>query len=472
MTHVSLTMPALPALPCNTSPTLVRWTRRAIIVGTLLATLSGCASVFPSDSAHDQAPSASAGPQLQAWWHKLNDATLHQLINDALLANPTVDGARAAVRQARALREVELASQRPQLTLSGSLQRNTADGGATSVTARTGLDANWEIDIFGANRSALANRDAEIVAALTSLRDVQLSMSAEVALAYIQLRGQQAQLDIAQRNLASQQETLQITQWRAQAGLLTSLEVEQALTATAQTSAQIPALRSSLGKTRHSLAVLTGRNPTELNTLLQTPQAIPQAPSQVADVIDADRMRQRADVRAAEARITAALASVDAADAARYPKFKLGGSVGLTALTLAGLSNGAAVATTVLASMTAPLLDGGAANANVLVQQAGVDQASATYQNTLLTALKDVQDAMIAWRNDHDRLIHLQQAATAAENAALLAQNRFASGLIDFQTVLQTQRTLLSAQDSLASVQADLSSDYVRLVKAIGGDWL
>jgi len=165
------------------------------------------------------------------------------------------------------------------------------------------------------------------------------------------------------------------------------------------------------------------------------------------------------------------LGSVDAAQAARYPSFSLGGSVGLTALTLAGLSNGATVATTVLASMSVPLLDGGAANARVQVQQSVADQALANYQNTLLTAVKDVADAMAGWRSDQESLVHLQQAATAADNAALLAKDRYASGLIDFQTVLQTQRTLLSAQDGLASGQAALSTDFVRLVKAVGGGW-
>jgi len=448
---------------------VTRWGRPVLLASVVLVALSGCASIY-NPASSDPMDTSSSAPQLQAWWKTLNDPLLQQLIDQALQANPTIDTARAAVQQARAQRDVTLASQRPQLTLTGSLQRNVVEGSA-SINANAGLNAGWELDIFGANRSALANNDAQIVAAQTSLRDVQLSMSAEVALAYIQLRGLQAQLDIAQRNLSSQQETLQITQWRAQAGLLTSLEVEQAKTASTQTAAQIPVLLTSLGTTRHSLAILTGKNPTELDATLQTAGPVPQAPDKVADVIDADRMRQRSDVRAAEARITAALASVKAADAARYPSFRLGGSVGLTALTLAGLSNGASVATQVLASMTAPLLDGGSANAQVKVQEAGVDQARATYRNTLLTALKEVEDAMLTWRNDKDRLIYLQQAATAAENADLLAQNRFASGLIDFQTVLQTQRTLLSAQDSLASVKADLSTDYVRLVKAIGGDW-
>ena len=472
-------MPFSLALPQFVSRLPLRWARQVVVLGAMVTALVGCGSLQSpllrsgaddTPTAEEAAANNAMAPALPTWWRTFNDPLLQTLIDQALLANPTIESSRGAVQQARALREAELASQRPQLSLSGSLQRNKADD-ASSVTARTGLDASWELDIFGANRSALANRDAEIVVALTNLRDVQLSLTAELALAYVQLRGLQAQLDIAQRNLISQRETLQITQWRAQAGLLTSLEVEQALTATAQTEAQIPLLRSNLGKARHSLAVLTGKTPTELDTLLQTVQPVPQAPAQVADVIETDRLRQRADLRAAEARITAALASVDATDAARWPKFKLGGSVGLTALTLAGLSNGASVATQVLASMAMPLLDGGAINANVKVQEASVVQARANFQSALLTALKEVEDAVLAWRNDQLRLVSLQQAATAAENAALLAQNRFESGLIDFQTVLQTQRTLLSAQDSLAGVQADLSSDYVRLVKAVGGAW-
>ena len=141
------------------------------------------------------------------------------------------------------------------------------------------------------------------------------------------------------------------------------------------------------------------------------------------------------------------------------------------ALAFALNAKGVALAVCRQVSMAVPLLDGGAINANVKVQEAGVVQARANYQSALLTALKEVEDALLAWRHDQDRLTYLQQAATAAENAALLAQNRYASGLIDFQTVLQTQRTLLSAQDSLAGVQAALSSDYVRLVKAVGGAW-
>lgn len=437
----------------------------ALLMGLVL---SGCATWNI-----DQTPESNASQELTqaSWWRNFNDPVLAELITRAMQANPGILSAQAALQQARALRDVKLAANRPNLTVSGAVQRNTADGTEASVNFRGGLDASWELDIFGANRSAVANSEADLQAAKASLRDVQLSMTAEVALAYIQLRGLQAQLGIARHNLNSQQETLQITRWREQAGLVTSLEVAQAQTAASQTAAQLPALQSSLAKTRHSLAVLTGQHPHELDNQLLADQPIPEVATQLADVIPADSLRQRADVRAAEERITAALAAVDAAEAARLPKFKLGGSVGLTALTLAGFSNGAALATQILGSVSVPLLDGGASKAQVRAQQAVLAQTRANYQNTMLTALQEIEDALVALRHDRERLGHLQQAASAADNAALLALNRYQSGLIDFQTVLQTQRTLLGAQDSVASLQADLSSGHVRLIKAMGGGW-
>jgi len=384
--------------------------------------LGGCASLFQ----YEETPDPNANPALSqaTWWNDFHDPMLAELINRAMLANPNISSAQAALQKARALRDVNLAANRPNLTVSGSVQRNTADEGPSNVVFRGGLDASWELDVFGANRSAVANSEAELRAAIANLRDVQLSMTAEVALAYIQLRSLQAQLDIAQRNLGSQSETLQITDWRAQAGLVTSLEVEQAQTAASQSAAQIPALQSSLNQARHSLAVLTGQTPNELEAELLATGPIPQIDAQVANVIPADSLRQRADVRAAEARISASIAAVDEARKARLPKFRLGGSLGLTALTLTGFSNGAALATQILGSAAMPILDGGASKARVRVQQAALAQTRAAYQSTLLTALKEVEDALIALHYDRERLGYLQQAATSADNAAGLAQNR------------------------------------------------
>jgi NodT family efflux transporter outer membrane factor (OMF) lipoprotein len=448
-----------------------RWRFRFALAGVL------CLGVFAAGCANLPTPttvvSPTAAAQLQhtAWWHDFNDPLLSRLVDQALQANTNIRSAQAALQQARALRDVKVANSRPGLSLSGSAQRSQTEGFDTTNNFRVGLDASWEMDVFGAVRSGVNASESDALVAQASLRDVQVSTAAEVALAYIQLRGQQSQLAIAQSNLASQSETLQITDWRAQAGLVTSLEVEQARAATAQTAAQIPALTASIAKTRHSLAVLTGQRPLELDQLLAAAQAVPQAADSSASVIPADTLRQRADVRAAEHRIQAALSRVDAADTARYPSFKLGGGLSLSSLTLAGLTNGATLAGSLLSSVSVPLFDAGAGKAQVLAQEAALEQARASYQATVLTALKEVEDALVALQGDRERLQSLQQAATAAENAAALANNRYQTGLIDFQTILQTQRTLLSAQDSVASVQIDLSSDHVRLIKALGGGW-
>ena len=417
-------------------------------------------------------PSAqAASSSLAQWWERFNDPQLSALVTQALQANTSIRSAQASLQQSRALRDVKTAGLLPGVNASGSAGRSKSGDNDASNSFKAGLDASWEPDIFGGKRSALNASEADARAAETTLADVQVSIAAEVALAYMQLRGQQAQLLIARNNLASQSETLQITDWRAQAGLITSLEVEQSRASTEQTRAQIPALEASIAKTRHSLAVLTGQPPDSLQALITEPTAVPQAAPDLALSIPAQTLRQRPDVRTAEHRISAALAQVSAADAARYPSFSIDGSLGLNALTLAGLGSGATVATALLAGVSVPLFDGGAARSQVLAQEAALEQARVNYQAVVLTALKDVEDALVALQGDRARLIHLQSAATAAGNADLMAQQRYSSGLIDFQTVLQTQRTLLSAQDSVASTQADVSADHVRLYKALGGGW-
>ncbi len=393
------------------------------------------------------------------------------LVTQALQANTSIRSAQAALQQSRALRDVSAAGLMPTLSTSGSMQRNRANGLDASNSFRVGLDASWEPDIFGGQRSALNAAEADTQALQATLADVQVSVAAEVALTYVQLRGQQAQLAIARNNLASQQETLQITNWRAQAGLTTSLEVEQARTASEQTSALTPLLEASIARTRHSLAVLTGQRPEALLKQLQPAQPIPQPASTLALDIAAQTLRQRPDVRAAELRITAALARVSVADAARYPGFAIGGSLGLNAQTLAALGNSAGLVSSLIGSLSLPLFDGGARRAQLLAQEAALEQARANYQAVVLSALRDVADALVALDGDRTRLTHLQSAAEAAGNAALLAQQRYSSGLIDFQTVLQVQRTLLTAQDSVASTRADIGLDHVRLYKALGGGW-
>ncbi|MGD9836152.1 MAG: efflux transporter outer membrane subunit, partial [Piscinibacter sp.] len=275
-------------------------------------------------------------------------------------------------------------------------------------------------------------------------------------------------LAIARENLASQEETLRITQWRVQAGLATSLQSEQARAAVEQTRAQIPALQTTLALARHQLALLTGRTAAELR--LAEGSAVPQPAADLALAFPADTLRQRPDVRAAEARVAAAAQRVLQADAARYPSFSLSGSLGLSALTLSGLGSGAVVSS-LLAGVSMPLFDGGALRAQGEAQRAAFEQAREAHRGAVLAALKDVEDALVALQGDRERLARLRDAADAANNAALLARQRYASGLVDFQTVLETQRTQLGAQDSVAASQADVAGDHVRLYKALGGGW-
>lgn len=445
----------------------------------LALVLAGCSSLAPHSADAPAVPvpaewsaakAGAAATPLAQWWGRLGDPELTALITEALAANTSVRSAQAALQQSRALVDVQAAGTLPQIGASASAQRSRSSG-STGNTFSAGFDASWEPDVFGRLRAGVTATEADARAAEASLADVQVSLAAEVAVNYIELRGLQQRLQIARSNLASQQETLQITQWRLQAGLTTSLVAEQARAAAEQTAAQVPALQSSLAQSRHSLAVLTGQAPAALDARLAAAAPVPTAPNDLALDIPAQTLRQRPDVRAAEHRVAAAVARVAQADAARYPDFSLSGSLGLRALTLGTLTGGNSVASALAASLSASLFDGGAAKAQVRSQQAALEQVRVGYEAAVLTALKDVEDALAALQGDNERLARLQAAADAAANAALLAQQRYSSGLIDFATVLETQRTQLSAQDSVASTVASVAADHVRLYKALGGGW-
>lgn len=449
----------------------------ASLVSTLLAS---CATPLPAptEGAVDlsipttwasAAGSATPAP-LAGWWRRFDDPLLSRLIDDALLHNTSVQGAQAALRQARALRDVAAAGALPSLggTLSAQRARSSGD---TNNRFQAGLDASWEPDVFGGTRAAIDAATATVGSRSASLADVRVSISAELALAYIDLRGTQARRAIADANLASQLETLQIAQWRQQAGLVTVLDVEQARGAVETLRAQLPALQTQAEQDAHAIAVLSGRPPADLLQHLSRPGALPQAPAALSFSLPAETLRQRPDVRAAELDLAAGLARVAQADAARRPSFHLGGSLGLSALTLGGLSAGGAVAASLLGSVSLPIFDGGAGRASVRAQQAAYEQARAAWQASVLGALQDVENALVGLRGDRERVERLQLAAGAADTAAQLARQRYASGLIDFQVVLDTQRSQLSAQDGVATALAAVSTDHVRLFKALGGGW-
>jgi outer membrane protein, multidrug efflux system len=454
-----------------------------------LAALTGCASLTrpettpPADPTPDawSTPLAAASPaagvsELAAWWTRFGDPALAPLIEQALAQGTDVAAARAPLPQARAARELAAAGLQPSVGASGSGQGGWRDGAGMSESWRAGLDASWEIDLWGAGAAGLRAAEAGEQASALTLEATRVAIAAEVALGLLQLRGTQAREAIAQRNLDSQRQTLQIAQWRQEAGLVTVLDVEQARTAVEQTRAQIPALRTSAAQARHALAVLTGRAPGALDFLDAGPgdagadAPLPRVPAELALAIPAEVLRQRPDVQAAEHRLVAADARIEQADAGRLPSLSLGGSIGLSALTLSGLGSGAGVAS-LLASVSLPVFDAGRLQAQVRQQEAARDEAAEAWRATVLAALQEVEDTLVALAGTRTQLAAQQAAAASARRAAQLAEQRYRSGLVDFPNVLQSQRTLLAAEDAVAATTTNLATAHVRLYKALGGGW-
>ena len=460
---------------------------RLILPLVLACGLSACVSVGPDYRAPAVAVpegwqavplegSVAATPDgLARWWEQLADPQLSSLVADALAANPGLDAARAALRAARASRDAAAAQRYPSVSASGGVTRSAALG-AERTLYDAGFDAGWELDVFGGLRRAVEAAAAERDAALADLRAARVSLVAEVALNYIDLRAFQTRLAIARANLDSQTETLQITRWRAEAGLASALDVEQARSNREATRAQIPTLDTGRAGAEHRLATLTGRAPGSLHAALAAADGareglLPGLPAGVALAIPAEALRQRPDIAAAERRLAAATARVGQAEAARYPSFSLGGSIGLQALGLSTFTGGGQVARSLAASVSGPVFDAGRLRAQVEVQDALREQQLAAYRKAVLTALEEVHNALVALADGRRRQQALADAADAARNAALYARHRYASGLIDFQTVLSTERSLLTLEDSLASAEAARLTALVQLYKALGGGW-
>jgi NodT family efflux transporter outer membrane factor (OMF) lipoprotein len=361
------------------------------------------------------------------------------------------------------------------VSASSSAGRNKSSGksgtGTSSDHYSAGFDASWEADLFGKFSRGEEAAQADLDAGIADLDAARVSLAAEVALNYVELRAAQARLDIARSNLASQSETLQLTDWRAQAGLATSLDVEQARANVEQTRAQIPSLETSRAEAESRLAVLLGATPGSLAKELAATTPLPVPPERVAAGIPADTLRQRPDVRAAERRLAAQTARLGEADAARYPSFRLDGSLGLEALTLGALSSGRAGTASLLGSITAPVFDAGRIRSNIAVQDALLEQSRQGYRAAVLNALEDVENALVALANTGQRLEELARATASARLALDIARDRYAAGLADFQVVLDSQRTLLNLEDQLAGGTGEHATARVRLYKALGGGW-
>lgn len=414
--------------------------------------------------------------QLARWWNGLDDPQLSRLIEQAVANNLGLKLAQARLSEARARRGVSAADRFPTLNARAGANRSRSSeemgfgGGSIGETWSAQFDASWELDVFGGKRRALEAADASLEASREDLRDVQVSLLAEVALNYVELRSYQARLAIALSNLATQTETWQIARWRHEAGLTTQLDEDQARLNLEQTRSQLPALQTGLEQSKNRLAVLLGRKPGEL-AKLETPAAIPHIPVEVAVGIPADTLRNRPDLRRAERQLAAATAQVGVATAALYPNFSLSGTLGLQALSSANLLQASARMFSVAANAGWVLFDAGRIRQNIEVQNALQEQALIRYESAVLGALRDVENALVAYAEEQNRRVALADAVQAAQSAARLAANQYAAGLIDFQAVLDTQRSLLSLQDQLSQSEAAVTANLARLFKALGGGW-
>jgi outer membrane protein, multidrug efflux system len=469
-----------------------RWDRMAAVVLALVFT--GCAVgpdyVAPQISApqtwHTEVRSGAtaqpADPQvLASWWTTLEDPILTSLVDRAVQGNLDLKKAKARVREARARRGINQANLFPTLDATGSYtySRGSAnvstDRGSVEISAResysVGLDASWEVDVFGGVRRSVEGATADLQASGEDLRNVLVSLLGEVALNYIEARTFQARLAIAEANLAAQTETYDLTSVRVETGLTTALDLEQATYNLESTRSQIPTLQSGLEEAKNRLAILLGEHPGAVHAELAARQPIPVPPLEVAVGVPADLLRRRPDVRQAERKLAAQTAQIGVATAELYPKFSLVGSIGLSALDLTNLFSATSRAYSIGPTVSWRLFDAGAVRKNIEVQSALQEQALIQYEATVLAALEEVENALVAFVEEQRRRAALREATRAAERAVALAQAQYGAGMVDFRSVLDAQRSLLSLQDQLAQSEGTITSNVVRLYKALGGGW-
>jgi NodT family efflux transporter outer membrane factor (OMF) lipoprotein len=333
-----------------------------------------------------------------------------------------------------------------------------------------GFDAQWELDFFGGVRRAVEAADAIVESEEENNRDVLVTVLGEVARNYIELRANQKQLAVTQENLLAQQDTFKLTQIRHQAGLASMLEVAQAQTAVANTESQLPVYETQMKQSIYALSVLLGREPGALSLRLARSGAIPVASSSAIVDLPSELLLRRPDIRRAERQMAAANASVGVATAELYPKVNLAAFLGLqntriTDFTPLGKSWSAA------SSITMPIFNWGKLNANIKSKKIQYDQSFLTYQSTVLTAFKEVEDALVAYANEQERHTALLEAVKADQLAVQLANELYQKGLTSFLNVLESQRALYLSQSNLVTSEAKISSNLVALYKSLGGGW-
>lgn len=418
-------------------------------------------------------PTASADEDLSRWWVSFGDAEMSGLIRSALANSPDIASAVANVRQARALRNAEASTLFPELGYSGSgassntWQKSGADSSAKNYSGE--LSASWELDFFGKNRQAVIAAGSDADAALANLDSARSSLAAETALAYLQLRASETSLLLVNESIASQQETTNIAKWRNEAGEIDQLEYDQARSTLESARATVSTLQQNIEQTQNRLNLLAGRVPGALS--ISSSYTLPEPKSRLSIRIPADTIRQRPDVRAAGYGWLAAIARTRSAEAEKFPSFTLSGSLGTNLVSSSEVFNPQNLSSNVIAGLAGPIFDAGRIRAQIEGQDAAEESAFQGYRSSILTALSEVEDALIACKRTAERISSLERAGTSSRSAADLAAKKYAAGVIDITSVLDTQRNDLAIRQSLITARLDRANAHIELYRALGGGW-
>jgi outer membrane protein, multidrug efflux system len=430
---------------------------------------------------------ASPRTDLTAWWSTFDDPLLAKLVASAKEQNLDVGQAVARLREAREALVISRAGLLPSLGASGGYSHSaTLRGGTTTFTdpvtgtvssvssgARdsfsVGVDASYQVGIFGEVRRTVEATRAQYAAAGYDYASVLVSSEAEIARNYVLARLYQAQLANARASLAIEDDNFTIAGFRVKAGLVSSLDAEQARAQRAQTAATIPTLDQNYNAAVARLGVLTGQAPGALKADLAAVQPIPKGPPAVAFGIPADTLRQRPDVRASERNLAAATAQIGVAKAALYPALAISGSLDTDAASLGSLTN--LVTGQLFAGLTQSIFNGGRLHAQVRSNEAAAEGAFLSYKSTVLTALEDVENAIVALQAAKQRQVDFAEAYDAANNSAILSRSQYRAGLTDFTTLNTSESALLSARNGLSQAQADEATALIQLYSALGGGW-
>ncbi len=464
------------------------WGLRRLLAVLLLLATAGCMAVGPDYQAPEsELPTAwqdGSDPALMPdeavmlrWWTLFEDPLLQQLIEEGAHGNLDLRSALARFREARARLAIARGEHWPQAEAQGSVlrSRSSENGLASAVGSETlysvGFDASWEIDLFGRISRSVEAARADYQASAEDQADVMISVYAEIARSYLTVRTVQARLQAAEGNISSQRQVLKLTRSRFRNGLATGLDVAQAERVLAASEAVVPPLRIALRQSINALTVLLGRMPGELAEQLSEPLPIPLPPATVAIGVPADLLRRRPDIRRAERQLAAQTARIGIATADLYPRLSLSGSFALESLDGGDLFQSASRAFSFGPALRWLLFDGNRVRSRIAAEEALAEQALYSYEQTVLTAVAEAENALTEYLQQRNRQVALERSQAAAQRTVQLSTGLYKDGLSDFQNVLDAQRALFEIENQLAAARGDAVINLVQLYKAIGGGW-